>query len=84
MGKRAIHHACQRDAMNVSINNLYHVEGWVKVHTIDVNDMHYEFGGGAECHGFVLPVGGIILRHDKGHTTIVELLRWFVIRSCHY
>lgn len=45
LGKRAIYHACHRDAMSGSINNLYHVtkDGWVKVHAIDVNDMHYQF-----------------------------------------
>jgi 20S proteasome subunit beta 5 len=44
LGKRAIYHACHRDAMSGSINNLYHVtkDGWVKIHAIDVNDMHYE------------------------------------------
>jgi len=45
LGKRAIYHACHRDAMSGSINNLYHVtkDGWVKIHAIDVNDMHYQF-----------------------------------------
>lgn len=45
LGKRAIYHACHRDAMSGSINNLYHVtkEGWIKIHAIDVNDMHYQF-----------------------------------------
>jgi 20S proteasome subunit beta 5 len=45
LGKRAIYHACHRDAMSGSINNLYHVtkDGWVKIHAIDVNDMHYEY-----------------------------------------
>jgi 20S proteasome subunit beta 5 len=45
LGKRAIYHATHRDAYSGGINNLYHVtkEGWVKIHSIDVNDMHYEF-----------------------------------------
>jgi len=45
LGKRAIYHACHRDAMSGSINNLYHVtkDGWVKIHAIDVNDMHYQY-----------------------------------------
>jgi len=45
LGKRAIYHACHRDAMSGGTNNLYHVtkEGWTKIHAIDVNDMHYEF-----------------------------------------
>lgn len=45
LGKRAIYHACHRDAMSGSINNLYHVtkDGWVKIHAIDVNEMHYEY-----------------------------------------
>jgi len=45
LGKRAIYHATHRDAMSGSINNLYHVtkDGWVKIHAIDVNDMHYEY-----------------------------------------
>jgi 20S proteasome subunit beta 5 len=45
LGKRAIYHATHRDAYSGGINNLYHVtkEGWVKIHAIDVNDMHYEF-----------------------------------------
>jgi len=45
LGKRAIYHATHRDAMSGGINNLYHVtrDGWVKIHAIDVNDMHYEF-----------------------------------------
>jgi 20S proteasome subunit beta 5 len=45
LGKRAIYHAGHRDAMSGAINNLYHVTkgGWVKIHSIDINDMHYEF-----------------------------------------
>lgn len=45
LGKRAIYHATHRDAASGGINNLYHVtkDGWVKIHAIDVNDMHYEF-----------------------------------------
>jgi 20S proteasome subunit beta 5 len=45
LGKRAIYHAAHRDAASGGINNLYHMtqDGFVKVHSIDVNDMHYEF-----------------------------------------
>jgi 20S proteasome subunit beta 5 len=45
LGKRAIYHAAHRDAYSGGINNLYHVtkDGWRKIHSIDVNDMHYEF-----------------------------------------
>jgi len=45
LGKNAIYHATHRDAYSGGINNLYHVtkEGWVKVHAIDVNDVHYAF-----------------------------------------
>lgn len=45
LGKRAIYHATHRDAASGGINNLYHVteNGWVKIHSMDVNDMHYEF-----------------------------------------
>jgi len=45
LGKRAIYHATHRDAMSGGINNLYHVtkEGWVKIHAIDVNDLHYQY-----------------------------------------
>jgi 20S proteasome subunit beta 5 len=45
LGKRAIYHAAHRDAYSGGINNLYLVtkEGWKKIHSIDVNDMHYEF-----------------------------------------
>jgi len=45
LGRRAIYHATHRDAYSGGINNLYHVtkDGWVKVHAMDVNDMHYEF-----------------------------------------
>jgi len=45
LGKRAIYHACHRDAMSGSINNLFHVtkDGWVQIHAIDVNDMHYQY-----------------------------------------
>lgn len=45
LGKRAIYHAAHRDAYSGGINNLYHVtkDGWKKIHSIDVNDMHYEF-----------------------------------------
>lgn len=45
LGKRAIYHAAHRDAASGGINNLYHVtkKGWTKIHSIDVNDMHYEF-----------------------------------------
>jgi len=44
LGKKAIYHAAHRDAYSGSINNLYHVKetGWVKIHSIDTNDMHYE------------------------------------------
>lgn len=45
VGKRAIYHATHRDGASGGINNLYHITkgGWVKIHSIDVNDMHYEF-----------------------------------------
>jgi 20S proteasome subunit beta 5 len=45
VGKRAIYHATHRDAASGGINNLFHMtqDGWVKIHAIDVNDMHYEF-----------------------------------------
>jgi 20S proteasome subunit beta 5 len=45
LGKRAIYHATHRDAASGGINNLYHVtkDGWVKIHAIDVNEIHYEF-----------------------------------------
>ena len=45
LGKRAIYHATHRDAYSGGINNLYHVtkDGWVKIHAVDVNDVHYEF-----------------------------------------
>ena len=45
LGKRAIYHAAHRDAASGGINNLYHMtkDGFVKVHSIDVNDMHYQF-----------------------------------------
>lgn len=45
LGKRAIYHAAHRDAASGGINNLYHMtkDGFVKVHAIDVNDMHYQF-----------------------------------------
>lgn len=45
LGKKAIYHAAHRDAASGGINNLYHMtkDGFVKIHSIDVNDMHYEF-----------------------------------------
>lgn len=45
LGKRAIYHAAHRDAASGGINNLYHMtkDGWVKVHSIDTNDLHYQF-----------------------------------------
>lgn len=45
LGKRAIYHATHRDAASGGINNLYHMtkEGWKLIHSIDVNEMHYEF-----------------------------------------
>ena len=45
LGCRAIYHATHRDAYSGGINNLYHVkeDGWVKVHSIDVNELHYKF-----------------------------------------
>jgi len=45
LGKRAIYHATHRDAYSGGINNLYHVtkDGWVKIHAIDVNDLHYQY-----------------------------------------
>ena len=47
LGQRAIYHATHRDAYSGGINNLYHVkeDGWVKVHSIDVNELHYKFAG---------------------------------------
>ena len=45
LGKRAIYHATHRDAYSGGLNNLYHVtkDGWVKIHSIDVNELHYEY-----------------------------------------
>jgi 20S proteasome subunit beta 5 len=45
VGKRAIYHAAHRDAASGGINNLYHITngGWTKIHSIDTNDMHYEY-----------------------------------------
>lgn len=45
LGKRAIYHATHRDAYSGGVNNLYHVtkDGWVKIHSIDVNKLHYEY-----------------------------------------
>jgi len=45
LGKRAIYHATHRDAASGGINNLYHMtkEGWKLIHSVDVNDVHYEF-----------------------------------------
>jgi len=45
LGKRAIYHATHRDAMSGGLNNLYHVtkDGWRKVHSLDVNELHYQF-----------------------------------------
>jgi len=45
LGKRAIYHATHRDAASGGINNLYHMtkDGWKLIHSIDVNDIHYEF-----------------------------------------
>ena len=45
LGCRAIYHATHRDAYSGGTNNLYHVkeDGWVKVHSIDVNELHYRF-----------------------------------------
>lgn len=44
LGKRAIYHAAHRDAMSGGTNNLYHVtkDGWTKIHSLDVNDIHYD------------------------------------------
>ena len=43
LGKRAIYHATHRDAYSGGINNVFHVQenGWVKVGSWDVNDLHY-------------------------------------------
>lgn len=45
LGKRAIYHATHRDAYSGGINNLYLVQenGWKKIHSIDVNELHYQF-----------------------------------------
>eukprot|EP00538_Stauroneis_constricta_P002597 CAMPEP_0119545946 /NCGR_PEP_ID=MMETSP1352-20130426/549_1 /TAXON_ID=265584 /ORGANISM="Stauroneis constricta, Strain CCMP1120" /LENGTH=281 /DNA_ID=CAMNT_0007590573 /DNA_START=112 /DNA_END=957 /DNA_ORIENTATION=+ len=45
LGKRAIYHATHRDAASGGINNLYHMtkDGFVKVHAIDVNELHYQY-----------------------------------------
>jgi 20S proteasome subunit beta 5 len=45
VGKRAIYHATYRDAASGGRNNLYHVtaDGWTKIHSFDVTDLHYEF-----------------------------------------
>jgi len=45
LGRRAIYHATFRDAASGGFNNLYHMtkDGYVKIHSIDVNDMHYQF-----------------------------------------
>uniref|UniRef100_A0A6U1LQI5 proteasome endopeptidase complex n=1 Tax=Fibrocapsa japonica TaxID=94617 RepID=A0A6U1LQI5_9STRA len=56
LGQRAIAHATHRDAYSGSINNLYHIQetGWVKIHSIDTNDLHYKYGlmpGGVKAQG---------------------------------
>jgi 20S proteasome subunit beta 5 len=45
LGKRAIYHAAHRDAASGGINNLYHMtkDGFVKIHSIDTNELHYQF-----------------------------------------
>ncbi len=42
LGQRAIVHATHRDAYSGGINNVYHVkeQGWVKISSIDVNELY--------------------------------------------
>lgn len=45
LGARAIYHATHRDGASGGINNLFRMtkDGYVHVHAIDVNEMHYKF-----------------------------------------
>lgn len=45
LGARAIYHATHRDAASGGLNNLFHMtkDGYVKIHSLDVNEMHYKF-----------------------------------------
>lgn len=45
VGKRAIYHATHRDSGSGGFNNLYFIDqdGWKFIHSLDVNDLHYEF-----------------------------------------
>eukprot|EP00540_Astrosyne_radiata_P002009 CAMPEP_0116846992 /NCGR_PEP_ID=MMETSP0418-20121206/14179_1 /TAXON_ID=1158023 /ORGANISM="Astrosyne radiata, Strain 13vi08-1A" /LENGTH=287 /DNA_ID=CAMNT_0004478373 /DNA_START=118 /DNA_END=981 /DNA_ORIENTATION=- len=45
LGKRAIYHAAREDQGSGGNNKLFHMteDGWTMIHSIDVNDMHYEF-----------------------------------------
>jgi 20S proteasome subunit beta 5 len=45
LGQRAIYHATFRDAYSGGTNNVYLVkeEGWTKISSIDVMDLHYKF-----------------------------------------
>jgi 20S proteasome subunit beta 5 len=46
LGARAIYHATYRDSFSGGINNLYLVkpEGWSRIHSIDVAELHDRFG----------------------------------------
>ena len=47
LGSRAIYHATYRDSYSGGINNLYLVkpDGWKRIHSIDVAELHEKFKG---------------------------------------
>ena len=46
LGSRAIYHATYRDSFSGGVNNLYLVkpDGWKRIHSIDVAELHEKFG----------------------------------------
>jgi len=48
LGRRSIYHATHRDAFSGGVINVYHVheQGWTKISSTDMNELHYSGGYG--------------------------------------
>eukprot|EP00953_Heterococcus_sp_UTEX-ZZ885_P009966 5837-Heterococcus_DN1.PRE.1 len=60
LGQRAIYHATHRDAYSGGINNVYLVKetGWVKISSIDVNELHDKYAAEKENLAASAAAGG--------------------------
>ena len=64
LGQRAIYHATHRDAYSGGVNNLYHVQadGWKKVWSGDVNELHARYQAEGTTSAMKPPVSAAAAR----------------------